>query len=125
CVLSEYDPALHARGAWKEGGIAWTSLLLESSDAAGRFVRGDVNADGKRDIADPIALLAHLFKSAAAPSCPDAADGNDDGKLDIADAIRLLGYLFGSVGDLPAPSVACGHDPTADILGLCRHPPCE
>ncbi len=125
CVLSEYDPALHARGAWSEGGVAWTSVPLLSTDAEAQFVRGDVNVDGSVNIADPIALLAHLFVQASAPWCPDAADGNDDGRLDIADAVAMLGYLFGGRGDLPPPAKTCGNDETADSLGPCLFPACR
>ncbi|HAK93910.1 MAG TPA: hypothetical protein DCM87_02585 [Planctomycetes bacterium] len=90
-----------------------------------RFRRGDVNQDGKIDIADPITLLGHLFTSKPLPACPDSADGNDDGKLDIADAIKILGHLFASTGALPAPFDACGPDPQPDALPVCVFDPAK
>ncbi len=89
------------------------------------FVRGDVNQDGAVNIADPIALLGHLFASKPAPDCRDAADGNDDGALNIADAIKILGHLFASAGPLPAPFPACGQDGSADALATCVFPRCQ
>jgi len=88
------------------------------------FKRGDVNVDGKLDIADAVALLGHLFSGKPMPLCPDAADANDDGKLDIADSIRILAHLFASSGPLPPPFAACGEDPSSDPLPPCVYPPC-
>jgi len=85
------------------------------------FSRGDCNADGVFDIADPIATLGGLFpppgSAPTPPECADACDANDDGQLDIADAVRMLGGLFGLPSTPPAaPFPACGADPTADAL---------
>jgi hypothetical protein len=88
------------------------------------FKRGDVNQDGKINIADPVFLLSHLFASAPAPKCPDAADGNDDGKLNIADPIRILGHLFAGTGPLPDPFDLCGPDAEPGELGPCEFRPC-
>ena len=83
-----------------------------------RFLRGDVNNDGKIDISDPVRLLDYLFKAGNDISCQDSADANDDGELDISDAIIILLYLSDSekVPTLPAPFDASGVDPTADNL---------
>ncbi len=89
-------------------------LALRGADAA--FIRGEVNGDGKIDIADPIRTLSYLF-SGATIGCKDAADVNDDGQLDIADPIYELGYLFAQ-GRVPKPPFpAAGPDPTNDALG--------
>ncbi|MEM7165659.1 MAG: plastocyanin/azurin family copper-binding protein [Planctomycetota bacterium] len=83
------------------------------------FIRGDTNRDGTVNIADPVALLTHLFGGAPAPDCGDAADSNDDGGLDIADAVATLGALFGAnTVPLPGPYPNPGADRTADTL-LC------
>ena len=87
------------------------------------FRRGDVNADGNFDVADPVGLIDYLFGGGPEPSCPDAADGNDDGKLEISDAVTMLVILFGRGGTLPPPYRSCGSDPTKDSLGGCRYPP--
>src|SRR5262245_44953339 len=81
------------------------------------FLRGDANGDGALDIADPIALLGHLFSGGAAPSCPDAADADDSGGLDISDPIGVLDFLYRG-GPAPRPPFpAPGADPSADGLG--------
>ncbi len=58
--------------------------------------RGDANADGRYDIADPIVILSHLFASGTIDvPCPrGVADANADGAVDIADPIFLLAFLF-------------------------------
>ncbi len=83
------------------------------------FVRGEVNGDGKVDLADAISILTYLFGGGPAPRCADSADANDDGAVDISDAIFLLGYLFGGQDSLPAPFPNAGFDPTADSLKEC------
>ena len=70
---------------------------LAQEPAAGhepRFRRGDVNEDGKSDIADSIRILEFLFLSGAKVSCMKSADVNDDGHVDLSDTIALLGYHF-------------------------------
>jgi hypothetical protein len=81
-----------------------------------RFLRGDPNQDGRRDISDAVAVLRCLFAPGATLGCLDAADANDDGALDIADAVALLGHLFASRGPLGPPFDAPGYDPTTDAL---------
>ncbi|MAJ28061.1 hypothetical protein CBD41_01420, partial [bacterium TMED181] len=80
----------------------------------GRFVRGDVNADGLINVADPIALLGFLFAGGFL-GCANAGDVNDDEVLDIADPVALLAALF-SGGDAPPAPDSCGVDPTAGDL---------
>jgi hypothetical protein len=88
-------------------------------DLAPRFLRGDIDGDGRRGITDPIKILLHLVAGATAPPCADAADSNDDGKVDLADAVHLLGYLFRGGEPPPGPFSSCGADPTGDGLD-CR-----
>ncbi|MGE3165387.1 MAG: PKD domain-containing protein [Planctomycetota bacterium] len=105
-------------------GVGSPALAQDSS-----FIRGDCNADGTYNIADPISMLGILFSGAPAPLCNDACDCNDDGSLDIGDAICMLSGLFGSPAVPPAaPHPNCGPDPTADALGcasfeICGMPP--
>ncbi|MFN0060522.1 MAG: hypothetical protein ACKVX7_18855 [Planctomycetota bacterium] len=115
-----------------------TAVFLTSSafsQSPPQFIRGDSNADGLLNVADPIYLLEFLFIGGPPPPCRDSADANDSGALDIADATAILGYLFvpgfvlgGLVGepsdDLPSPSPDCGSDPTTDGLGCDLFPPC-
>ncbi|MEM7166143.1 MAG: CHRD domain-containing protein [Planctomycetota bacterium] len=85
-----------------------------------QFVRGDCNADGSYNIADPVRLLGFAFPSpppAVPLACDDACDCNDDGILNIADAVCMLTGLFGMPAVPPsAPHPSCGEDPTPDSL---------
>jgi hypothetical protein len=82
-----------------------------------RFRRGDATADGKVDLNDAIAILAHLFQGGDALACDDGADVDDDGSVSLNDPVLLLGSLFQGAGALPEPGDACGPDPTPDTLG--------
>jgi hypothetical protein len=123
CVLSEFDESLRAGGLWQDAGFVQTRLEFVSVRAP-QYRRGDVNADGRINIADGVRLLGHLFGGQPAPDCRDAADANDDGALNIADAIRILAHLFASTGPLPAPFEACGADATSDELDCVAYAPC-
>ncbi len=79
------------------------------------FIRGDCNADGTVNIADPVSGLAYLF-SGAPTDCLDAHDTNDDGQVDISDPIYALAYLFDGGPALPAPFLNCGADPTPESV---------
>lgn len=88
------------------------------------FSRGDANADGNYDLADPIFQLSALFSDGAQPPCADAADTNDDGVFDLGDPIASL---FGVFGELPPPApgpFGCGSDPTPDSLGCASFGAC-
>jgi len=90
-----------------------------------KFVRGDVNADGKINIADAITALGFLF-SQGKIVCVDAADVNDDGKVNVADPITLLQYQFAGGKPPPPPFDACGYDQNLEApeLGCVSFPPC-
>ena len=90
------------------------------------FVRGDVNADGRLTISDPIVFTRYLFGGPSHVGCLDACDANDDGSLDLADAVAVLQYLFAGGAPPPAPFPACGRDPTANQpeLGCIDFAPC-
>jgi hypothetical protein len=79
------------------------------------YRRGDANADGTRNIADPVKILGSLFAGGSLP-CQDAADTNDDGSLETSDAVYLLGFLFLGTEAPPEPFAACGDDSTEDGL---------
>ena len=53
--------------------------IAESANA--RFVRGDVDTDGRFLLADAVSLFNHLFRGKEAAACRKAADVNDDGSL--------------------------------------------
>jgi hypothetical protein len=105
------------------------SLLLVNSSSAfipgvdEDLLRGDVNNDGRVDMADSVAIQAFLYQGGAAPTCMDAADVNDDGRVDNTDPICLMTYLFMGGSRPAAPFPACGPDPTADSVH-CQHSNC-
>jgi hypothetical protein len=113
-------------------GIVVRDLRVGEEEVAprGRFVRGDANADGAIDIADPISTLSYLFLGGTTPTCLDAADGDDSSKVDISDPILILSFLFLG-GVEPAPptgrgAAACGEDPTPDDGVSCdAFAPCD
>ena len=86
------------------------------------FVRADVNADGKVDLADVISILGTLFSDGSDFPCPDAADANGDRTIDISDAIFLLGDLFLGTASVPPPHPGCG---TAEGIGCPSFPLCR
>jgi hypothetical protein len=65
---------------------------------------GDASADGSVNIADPVAIPAHLFQDTYLP-CPAAAEVNEDGRLNLADAAYILQNLFAAGPPLPAPGL--------------------
>jgi hypothetical protein len=85
-----------------------------------RFIRGDVDGDGKLDISDAIKTLQFLFSGTAAIQCRDAADADDNGRIDISDPIYSLNYLFLGGPALPEPHAVGGVDPTDDELDCVR-----
>jgi hypothetical protein len=105
-----------AIGERAPGGVKRVVVLFGGPPREPTFIRGEVNGDGKVDIADALRILGYLFLGAPLPACPDAADADDDGTIDITDAILLLGHLFLGAGPLPPPGPECGADPTADLL---------
>jgi hypothetical protein len=107
--------------------ISLLVLLLAGSRVPAqeaRFIRGDADASGTVDIADPILLLGVLFTGDPPAGCDDASDANDDGRLSVTDPIVLLLYLFQGGRVLPDPAEACGVDPTEDGLGCAEFAPC-
>ncbi len=97
----------------------------ESEPPPPRFVRGDTDADGARNITDGVFVLNFLFGGDDAdPPCGDAADANDDGTINITDGVYVLNYLFSSGPDPRPPFPECGADPTADQLSCAQFDPC-
>jgi len=120
--ISEGAPPLDIAGSPRQCGAAVDIGAYEFCEL---FQRGDVNADGKYNVSDPISLVNYLFGLGPVPLCPDAADANDDGKIEISDAVSMLSNLFGGGASLPEPFESCGSDPTKDHLPSCEYPPCR
>ncbi len=92
--------------------------------AQSRFIRGEMNGDGRVDLTDAVAILLHLFGGASGTGCVRAGDVDDSGDLDITDPLALLGYLFTEGLPPRAPFPDCGADPTEDPLSCTEHVPC-
>jgi thermitase len=66
-----------------------------------KFLRGDVNADGKINTSDIVYLINYLFISGPAPVPLRAGDVNADGLINASDVVYLTNYLF--IGGPPPP----------------------
>jgi len=108
-------PSSHMRHVIAVVSILFSCSVVDAQD----FVRGDVDANGTRELTDAVRVFGFLFLGDAALPCDDAADCDDSGALDITDGIFLLGYLFASGEPPPPPFERCAEDPTDDKLG-CR-----
>jgi hypothetical protein len=84
--------------------------------AGASFIRGNANDDSKVNIADPVWIIAELFRMGPASVCKSASDANDDGQVDQTDAMYLIMYNFEMGPPPPAPFADCGSDGTPDDL---------
>ena len=89
---------------------------------ADEFVRGDVNADGVLNLADPIAGLVYLFLGGSV-SCREALDVNDNGMTELADPIYELMFLYTDGPDPPSPYSECG-EADSETLGCASYDAC-
>ena len=75
---------------------------LEYDFALEEIAFGDVNGDGRVNVADAIFLLRSIVGLVTLePSQFSAADVNLDGEVNVADAIVILRYIVGLVPELP------------------------
>jgi hypothetical protein len=104
-------------GRCEAGG--WVVVVFGGSRTNARFIRGEVNQDGRVDISDAVMILGYLFLGGGAPACLAAADADDSGTIEITDAVFLLGALFLGTNAVPAPHPDCGADPTPSAALGC------
>jgi hypothetical protein len=90
------------------------------------FLRGDANADGRLNVADPISVLVELFHGGRPSPCAAAADATGDRRVDVSDPIRIFGFLFLGDPPPPAPFPECGSGESDPGLPCPRgsHPSC-
>jgi hypothetical protein len=91
-------------------------VIYGRAPGGARFVRGEVNGDGRSDISDAVRILEYLFLGGLDPECLDAADVDDDGLIAINDPTFLLNFLFLGGRAPPPPYPEPGVDETADGL---------
>ncbi len=77
---------------WITDRIAWMDQQLGFDPNA--CERGDVNGDGKINIADVTALINFLLSQDPSGIDVDAADCNVDGTVNISDVTELISYLL-------------------------------
>jgi hypothetical protein len=73
---------------------AWMKFLFNVLHQEG-FYRGDVDKNGKLDIADVIYMINYLFKGGPKPiEFVDQGDVNNDTQTNVADVIYIINRLF-------------------------------
>jgi hypothetical protein len=105
-------------GRCEDGG--WVVVVFGGSRINTRFIRGEVNGDGRVDISDAVAILGYLFLGGGTPGCLAAADADDSETIEITDAVYLLGALFLGSAPVPQPYPDCGADPSPGTEPGCR-----
>ena len=108
------------------GGVKSADPLIVGNEPI--FLRGDSNADGLVNIADPVYTLRGLFLEVGL-GLGDPADANDNGAVTLTDAVFTLDFLFkANVTTLPEPYPECGEDPPSSniefLFNLTRHENC-
>lgn len=93
------------------GSIDITEAPLGTS-----FQRGDFDASGNVNLADPINILNYQFSGGAEPTCLKIMDIDDSGNIQLNDPVLLLTYLFSGGAQPEPPFENCGIDPTEDSI---------
>jgi hypothetical protein len=76
------------------GDAAWRHYMYSILQTLG-YYRGDVNKDGKFDVADIIYMVNFLFKGGPMPvEFKDQGNVNNDTKTDVADVIYMVNNRF-------------------------------
>ena len=84
--------------------------------ATNKFLRGDVNGDGRIDITDMFNLSQYINEGAQL-GCADGADVNDDGSVDISDFVYWSNWYNRGGAEPKAPGTKIANiDPTSDSL---------
>ena len=96
-------------GSWMQALFDDGSITLNAVVTTD-FIRGDVNADEKVNIADGIWIIYELFLGGPVSTCPISRDVNGDGNVDTGDAVYLFNYRFLDGPDPTAPFPDCGQE---------------
>ncbi|MDD5110250.1 MAG: hypothetical protein PHI63_03465 [Patescibacteria group bacterium] len=75
-------------------GHSYFAIIIFDVVQSPRFVRGDVNQDGRIDVSDSVTILENLYQGTAPINCLDSADVNNDEELNLTDGVALLQNLF-------------------------------
>ena len=125
-ILVTGDNLIAVRGRDRdERAISYLDIQVTAhAPCEPEFLRGDSNADGIVNVADPVLALSSLFGPETL-ECLDAADADDDGVLNITDAVSLLGHLFLGTAAPAEPFPTCGTDPSVDELDCEMYRACS
>lgn len=90
-TVGTYDVRVKSRDFWL-GESDWSAPLTVNAECC--IKPGDFNDDGEIKVSDLTALIAYLFRGAAAPACLDHGDTTGDGDIKVSDLTLLIAYLF-------------------------------
>ena len=69
-------------------------LVSEDHDVIKLFLKGDINMDGKVDVADVTTLVDYILGKNPSPCDVDACDVNEDTKKDVSDVTTLVDIIL-------------------------------
>lgn len=93
-VASDFQDEVNYLKQWISQRISWMDEQLGYDPSA--LAPGDVNGDGKVDVADVSALINHVLGRVVDPFIVDVADINGDSKVDVADVSALIMMVLGN-----------------------------
>jgi len=125
-----------ARCRVRSGACVWIALAASSLARGDDFIRGDVNGDGRIDLADLTAFTEAVRTGGQSVRCFDALDADDDGSITFlpsgqqnrSDFTFLRAWLLAESpvprspqqqALLPAPFPLAGPDPTTNDNYAC------
>ena len=117
--LNVGERIMTVQGVTVEGPLHAARMLRESEGfmKIGKLPkRGDFDANGNVNLADPINILNYQFSGGAAPTCLKIMDIDDSGNIQLNDPVLLLTYLFSGGAAPSEPFDSCGIDPTEDTI---------
>jgi hypothetical protein len=100
--------------------------VLRHEPEGSRYVRGDVNGDGRVNVTDALVIF-NAWLAREPPACPAAFDVMGEGWVGPEDALWLVNYLFKSYSLAPYPPFPeCGRFTRIDASDLFyRVLPCD
>lgn len=108
CHTEDGKPEIYSLEGQLEAGEHTIGLYLESADAnwvavdnfvlryhgAYKSMLGDVNVDGKVNIADVMIIVGHVVNGTTDQLLPCVADINDDGNINVADIMAAVTIIM-------------------------------
>lgn len=101
-VTLRYVPQVTSTTVFTTTAATTTTTMTTTTEPA--FKLGDVDGNGRIEVADAVLVLTYYAKSAAGIAVTidsRLADVNKDGKIDVADAVGILTYYARQAAGLP------------------------